>query len=246
MTLRVTVLGCSGSYAAVDNACTGYLVQSEHRNVLLDCGPGTLANLQRHLPVGDLDAVVITHCHPDHWVELPVLRNVWQWVVRRRGLPVYTTSETWSMLVTVAHGHPGDAFSPTIVRSGDDLMLKDQRWRFSLTDHPVETHAVRVDTGDRSFAFSADTGPGWSLEALGHGIDLVFCESTFSDATLPPDGAPHLTARQAGASAAAAGAARLVLTHLLPGEDPAAHLAEASEVFDRPLSIAKIHERYDA
>jgi ribonuclease BN (tRNA processing enzyme) len=241
--LTVTVLGCSGSFAAAGTACTGYLVQGGGRSVLLDCGPGTLANLQAHLDLRTLDAVVITHCHPDHWVELPVLRNVWRWVLHRNGLPVYTTEETWAMNTVVAGGSVGEALAPTIVHDCSEVEIGGQRWRFSRTDHPVETLAVRVDADERSLAFSSDTGPRWSLEALGSGIDLALCESTFVDGTAPP-AVQHLTARQAAETASAAGVERLVLTHQMPGQDPLAHYEEARDTFDRALSIARTHERY--
>jgi ribonuclease BN (tRNA processing enzyme) len=251
--LDVTVLGCSGTFPAAGQACTGYLVRGGGRTVLLDCGPGTLANLQMHASLRELDAVVITHSHPDHWVELPVLRNVWKWVLScEEQLPVFTTAETWAMADMVGGGGITDTFQQAIVRDGADVRIGPQRWRFSRTDHPVETLAVRVDTGGRSFAFSSDTGNRWSLEALADddGIDLAFVESTFVDSTFP-DGVQHLTARLAGDTAAAAGVRHLVLTHLMPGENPAAHLAEARASFDRSptakqLSVAEIHERYQA
>ena len=140
-----------------------------------------------------------------------------------------------------------DTFRPTIVEDGGDERIGEQRWRFSRTDHPVETLAARVDADGRSFAFTADTGPGWSLAALadGTGIDLALVESTFVDATFPRD-APHLTARTAAGMATAAGVRKLVLTHLMPGEDPAAHLAEARASFNGSVSVADIDERYQA
>lgn len=250
--LDVTVLGCSGTYAAVDGACTGYLVRGGGISVVLDCGPGTLANLQRHVDLHTIDAVVVTHCHPDHWAELPVMRNVWKWVLEHRGIPVFTTAETWRMADIASGGGLEDTFTPTIVRDGDTADIGAQRWRFARTDHPVETLAVRVDVDGRSFVFSSDTGPGWSLESLsdGGGIDLAFCESTYVEATRPRV-VPHLTAHQAGRSAAAAGVRRLVLTHLMPGEAPDAHLAEARASFGgsptaTDVSVARIHERYHA
>jgi ribonuclease BN (tRNA processing enzyme) len=245
--LDVTVLGCSGTYAGPGGACTGYLVRGS-RTVLLDCGPGTLANLQRHIDLRSLDAIVVTHCHPDHWVELPVLRNVLKWVLlQEHPLPVFTTAETWSMAEIVSKDAMLDTFSPTIVADGSDVRIGAQRWRFSRTDHPVETLAVRVDDGGRSFAFSADTGPGWSLTALadGNGIDLAVVESTFVEATYP-EAVPHLSARLAATNAAAARVRHLVLTHLMPGEDPSAHLDEARASFGGSVSVAAIDERYQA
>jgi ribonuclease BN (tRNA processing enzyme) len=246
--LDVTVLGCNGTYAAAGGACTGYLVRAQGRSVLLDCGPGTLANLQRHLDLRTLDAVVITHCHPDHWVELPVLRNVVKWVLEReQPLPVFTTSETWDMARVISKDPMLDTFTPTIVKDGSEETVAGMRWRFSRTDHPVETLAVRVDAAGRSFAFSADTGPEWSLSALadGDGIDLALVESTFTDATYPGY-VQHLTARQAARTAASARVRQLVLTHLMPGEARGAHLAEARASFDGSVSVADIDERYEA
>ena len=243
------MLGCSGTYPGPGSACTGYLVQSGGTNVLLDCGPGAIANLQRHLDLRALDAVVITHSHPDHWVVLPVLRNIWKWVLRSEGrLPVVTTADTWRMAGVAGGGGIDDTFAPTIVSDGGDTTIGTQRWRFSRTDHPVETLAVRVDDRGRSFAFSSDTGTAWSLESLAagdEGLDLAFVESTYTRATYP-GWVQHLTAADAGATATAAGVRHLVLTHLLPGEDPAAHRAEAATTFGGSLSVATLHERYEA
>ena len=92
--LDVTVLGCSGSYAAPDGACTGYLVRGGDTNVLLDCGPGTLANLQHHLPIRDLDAVVITHSHPEwlaaRWLDRHGFEATERWVQFNNDTPRLT------------------------------------------------------------------------------------------------------------------------------------------------------------
>lgn len=242
--LKVTVLGCSGSYAAPGTACTGYLVQSGGANVLLDCGPGVLANLQRHLSVDQLDAVVLTHCHPDHWVELPILRTVFTWFLGRRGVPVYGTAETREMNRVVCGGEEPEAFDWTVIDAASKLTIGDQRWSFSLTDHPVETLAVRVDVGGRSFAFSSDTGPAWSIASLGPGLDLAIVEASYTKAR-EPEGIQHLSARQAGAQARAAGVKRLVLTHQLPGSDIEAHAAEGAQAFGGPVLVASEHSVYE-
>jgi ribonuclease BN (tRNA processing enzyme) len=241
--IRVTVLGCSGSFAAPGTACTGYLLQAGGKNVLLDCGPGTLANLQRHLPLDQLDAVVITHCHPDHWVELPVMRSVWTWFLHRRDLPVYGTEETHKMNRVVCGGDEPEAFAWHVIDATSTFSIGEQRWQFSLTDHPVETLAVRVDVNGRSFAFSSDTGPDWSLDRLGRDLDLVVCEASYLRVR-EPEGVQHLSARQAGQMAKEAGVHRLVLTHQMPGADVDAHAAEATEAFGREASVAHEHAVY--
>ena len=240
MALTVTVLGCSGSYAAPGNPCTGYLVRSDDASVLLDCGPGTLGPLQEAMDLAELSAIVTTHCHPDHWLELPVIRNVFIWFVPRSGVPVYGTAETRAMdrAITVMRSGKSDPLAWTVIDASSDVTIGDQRWSFALTDHPVETLAVRVDAGGRSFAFSSDTGPGWDFRTLGEGIHVAMCDASHGREH-EGEGIPHMSAREAAAAAAAARAERLVLTHLAPGCDPDAQLAEASAVFDGDVEVAR-------
>ena len=240
MALTVTVLGCSGSYAAPGNPCTGYLVRSDGASVLLDCGPGTLGPLQEAMDLAELSAIVTTHCHPDHWLELPVIRNVFIWFVPRSGVPVYGTAETRAMdrAITVMRSGKSDPLAWTVIDASSDATIGDQRWRFALTDHPVETLAARVDAGGRSFAFSSDTGPGWDFRTLGEGIHVAMCDASHGREH-EGEGIPHMSAREAAAAAAAARAERLVLTHLAPGCDPDAQLAEASAVFDGDVEVAR-------
>jgi len=237
------VLGCSGSYAAPDTSCTGYLLQTAGKNVLLDCGPGVLANLQHHLPLERLDAVVLTHCHPDHWVELPILCTVCTWFIGRSGLPVFGTAETRSMNRALCGGTDPGAFDWQVIDGHSTIDIGDQRWTFSRTDHPVETLAVRVDSDGRSFAFSSDTGPGWTVNGFLDDVDLLICEASYTSER-EPEGIQHLSARQAGALARCANVGQLVLTHQLPGADVDAHALEGADAFGRPVSVAHEHVVY--
>ena len=109
--------------------------------------------------------------------------------------------------------------------------------------HPPETVGVRIEHEGSVFAYSADTGPAWSLEAQGPGLDLVLCE-----ATVPieeEDTMQHLSARQAGATAKAAGARRLVLTHMWATLEPGETQFGGSEGFGRPVEIATVGARYE-
>lgn len=238
--LTVTVLGCSGSYAAPGNPCTGYLVRSDGAAVLLDCGPGTLGPLQAAIDLAELTAIVTTHCHPDHWLELPVIRNVFLWFVPRDGVPIYGTAETRAMdrAITVLRSGCIDPLDWTVLDPSQEVVIGDQQWSFAVTDHPVETLAVRVDVGGRSFAFSSDTGPGWDFRSLGEGIHVAMCDASHGR-DREDQGIPHMSARQAAVAASAANAERLVLTHLAPGCDREAQLAEASAAFDGEVAVAR-------
>jgi ribonuclease BN (tRNA processing enzyme) len=244
--LSVTVLGCSGTYAAAGNACSGYLVRDDSTAVWVDCGPGTLANIQQHLDAEfeQLDAVVVTHEHPDHWLELPVLRNALRFGPGREGFPVYTTEGVRRLCEGVVTDGAEPTFEWHVVRDGDSFTVGALTFTCSRTDHPVETLALRVDADGRSLGYSADTGPGWSLAALGPGLDLALCESTLL--SHQEGGPPHLSARQAGESARDAGVRRLILTHLWPTGTPSLYQREGSEAFGREVEVAAVGGRYDA
>ncbi len=242
--IALTVLGCSGTYAAPGGACTGYLLTADGTRVWLDCGPGTLGQVQRHVGLDDIDAVVVSHSHPDHWLELPVLRNAVKYGSGREGLPVYGTAETLEGLEALVRDGIAPTFAWTTVDESSTVEVGPMRFTFSRTDHPVETLAVRVaDEDGRSLAYSADTGPDWGFDRFGAPVDLALCE-----ATLPNDmegAAPHLSGRQAGAMAKAAAVGRLVVTHAWPTHDPKERGAEAAAAFGGPVEVASIGARYD-
>ena len=242
MTLSLTVLGCSGSYPAPGGACSGYLVRGGGTAVWLDAGSGTLANLQRHLDLDELDAIVLTHAHPDHWVDVLPYHNVARYLRPRTGLPVWSPAKVRD-LASAINGRLAPAFDWGVVGGGSVVHVGPLTLRFSRTDHPGETLAVRVDGDGASLGYSADTGSGWSLAELGPGLGLAVCE-----ATLPPEDegrVQHLSARQAGSDARAAGARQLVLTHLQPGIDEDRSRADATEAFGAPVALAAIDDHHE-
>lgn len=240
MGLNLTVLGCSGTYASPGGACSGYLVDDGRTTVWVDAGAGTLANLQGHVALDAVDAVVLSHEHPDHWTDLEGFYNVCRFVIEREGVPVYAPE-------SVKHQTYNDDESPHFVwhdiSGGDKIDVGALTFTFSRTDHGPETLAMRIDGGDRSLGYSADTGPKWSLEALGPGLDLALCEATFLQ---DMEGSlQHLSARQAGRSARDAGARRLLLTHLWPTTDATRSRAEATDAYGGPVETAATNERYE-
>jgi len=173
-------------------------------------------------------------------MELPVLRNVLTYFRPVSAMPIYGTKRTMEMDCAV-NAHPGESGDPmnwNVIDESSALTIGDLEFSFSRTDHPVETLAVRVGVGDTSFAFTSDTGPGWQASSLGAGVDLLIHEASHL-IDLENRGIPHTSARQAGESARASGASRLVLTHLVPGADTEAHLAEASAAFGGPVEFAE-------
>lgn len=238
--LTVTVLGCSGSYPAPAGACSGYLVSDGTTRVWVDAGSGTLANLQRYVAPPDVvDAVVLSHEHPDHWSDVEGFWNLVRFATRRRGVPVFAPPGLRDRTYT----DTSPELSWTEIDDGDKVRVGSLDFTFSRTDHGPVTVAMRVDGGGRSMGYSSDTGPAWSLDALGPDLDLVLCE-----ATVPPEDEgrmQHLSARQAGQMARAAGAKRLVLTHLWASLDLEESRRQGSEAFGAPVEVAAVHDRYE-
>ena len=231
MSLGVTVLGCSGSYPGPGQACSGYLVRTAATTVWLDAGSGTLANLQLHAGLGDVDAIVLSHEHPDHWSDVEGFAVASRYALDLPPVDVYAAPGIGARLQM-----PLEAFGWNEVGDGDRGSVGDMSLTFSRTDHGPVTLAVRLEGGGRALGYSADTGPDWSLAALGPGLHLALCEATYL--RTEEGGAQHMSARQAGADARQAGLERLVLTHRMPTVDPRASFEEGSEAFGAPVGLA--------
>jgi ribonuclease BN (tRNA processing enzyme) len=237
--VELTVLGCAGSYAGPSSPCSGYLLRSESgTTVWLDAGNGTFGHLQQHVEPENLDAVVLTHEHPDHCADLFGLHVLNRYGLERNGLPVYAPEGLEDRLGALVGGW-GATFEWNELEDDAAVGIGDLAFRFSRTDHPPPTFAVEASEEGRRFVYTADTGPGWSVDAFGPNADLVLSEATYSHEHRK---APiHLSARDAGSMARSAGADRLVLTHLWPRLDPSISLAEGSEAFGAPVTLAAPH-----
>ena len=239
MSFTFTVLGSSGGYAAPGNACSGYLVEGDGFRLLMECGPGSLAKLQEHVELTDVDAIICSHMHPDHWIELPVLRNALRFILHRTGVPVFVTEETRAQAVPLCGGVDDPTFLWHTVAAGDELEIGPFRVRTSRTDHPPETLGIRLDLDARSLAFSGDTGPGWSFAELGPGITMALSEATVLHEARDTVVGMHLTAHEAGVGARCSEVEQLVITHQTPGSDLERFRAEATDAYGAPVLVAE-------
>jgi ribonuclease BN (tRNA processing enzyme) len=234
----VTVLGCDGSWVGPGGAGSGYVVEAEETAVLVDAGPGTFAALQQWGDPADIDAVILTHEHPDHWTDLETFAT---WAGYGPGRARFSPAAP--LLVYAPPGlarwsHYADAgwldwreLAPSMV-----LPIGALEARFVATDHGPPTLSVCCTHQGATLAYSADTGPGWSVEELGAGIGTFLCEATYLSAD---EGShQHLSGRQAGAMARAAGVGRLILTHRWPSVSADALRDEAAAAFGQPVSQA--------
>lgn len=226
MTFSVTVLGSSGMFATLDRACAGYLVASDDATLLLDCGAGTWRNLLAVTDPASLAGVVLSHRHPDHVSDLFQVFHS-----RRYGgpeplpaIPLWAPAETLDRLTSFSK-ELDEAFELNVVGPGDSVDAAGISFSFAEMAHPPETLGVRMERNGQVIAYSSDTGPGGDLAALAAGADVFICEATLQGSDEEWEG--HLSAAQAGAAAAGAGAKRLILTHLPPGRDAGLSLTEA-------------------
>ena len=250
--MRLTVIGCSGSFPGPDSPASCYLIEADGFRLLLDLGNGALGALQRHAGMHgggvhgggmyDIDAVCLSHLHADHCLDLcsySVARTYPPGGARPR-IPVYGPAGTQQRMDQAFGLHEprgmAGAFDFVTLTPGT-RQVGPLRMTLATMNHPVETFGFRIEHAGRVIAYSADTGPTEALAELARGADLLLCEASFLDGPgLPED--VHLTARQAGEYAAAGGVGHLVLTHLVPWNDREQSLREAASAYAGPLSLA--------
>jgi ribonuclease BN (tRNA processing enzyme) len=247
--VRLTIVGCSGSVPGPTSAASAYLVEHDGFRLLLDLGSGAFGALQQHLDPAAVDAVVLSHLHADHCLDLTAM------VVHRRHavpaplprVPLLGPAGTHDRLAMAydpaARGGLRDVFAVAAVAPGE-RELGPFRLRFERVNHPVPTHAVRVSAGGRSLAYSGDTGVSDGLVAAAEGADVLLCEASFDPGPAnPPD--LHLTGREAGEHAAKAGVGRLLVTHIPPWTDAARAESDAATAFGGATTRVAAGEVYE-
>ena len=228
MTLSVTVLGSAAMYATRERACAGYLVQGPGARIWMDAGGGTWRNLQGTCDQDDLGAIVLTHRHPDHTIDV---FQCFHW--RRYGkpesmrkIPLLAPAETLERLLSFS-SELDESFELRTVRAGQNVRFGDVSLSFHEMAHPPETVGVRLESNGSVIGYSSDTGPEGDLDGVAAGAQVFICEATFQESDEEWEG--HMTAAQAGKAAAAAGAERLLLTHLPDNRDLDLSLKEARD-----------------
>jgi ribonuclease BN (tRNA processing enzyme) len=234
----VTVLGGCGAFPEPGRACSGFLVEWDGFRLVLDLGYATLPRLLAHCPDGAVDAVVITHEHPDHCVDLHGLFRVRYYGGAAGRLPLYCPSGVLTRL-----GGLEPELDLGAVFEVHDLPGSHRVGPFALTGvslpHFVPNAGVRLAAEDVVLAYTGDTGPSPALAELGLDADLFIVEATDRAGETERPARNLLTAVEAGRWARAAGARRLLLTHFWPGNDRAAAVAAAEREFDGEVLTAE-------
>ena len=252
--MRVTVIGCSGSFAGPDSAASCYLLEGEDEGrtwrVLLDLGSGALGTLHRFVDPLTIDAVLISHLHPDHYFDISGLYVMWKYHPEgpRPRIPIWGPKGIERQCVRsygLRKSGPGMS-AEFCFHEYDDQPIRLGPFTISVTQmvHPVTGYGLRVVADGHVLAYSGDTGPCQELVDLSSEADLMLCEAAFVESGDNPSDL-HLTGKQAGAAAAEAHARHLVLTHIPPWHDPTVSMAEAREAYDGPLEVAVTGSTYE-
>jgi ribonuclease BN (tRNA processing enzyme) len=251
--VRLTVVGCSGSFPGPESPASCYLLEQEHEGrpwrVVLDLGSGALGTLQRFTDPSRLDAVLVSHLHPDHYSDVSGLYVLWKYHPQgpRARIPIWGPRGVGEQCAR-AYGlsrPPGmSAEFDFHEYTEGPVQLGPFTVAVSRVAHPVLAYAIRVESRGRALVYSGDTGPCQALVDLASGADLLLAEAGFVEGGSNPVDL-HMTGKQAGAAAAEAGAARLVLTHVPPWHDPRTSLTEAREAYDGPVEVAVTGATYD-
>ncbi|RNL78727.1 MBL fold metallo-hydrolase [Nocardioides marmorisolisilvae] len=251
--MRLTVIGASGSYPGPDSPASCYLLESdfEGRNyrMLIDMGSGALGVLHQYIDPTTVEAVVLSHLHADHCLDLTGF-----YVLRRYHpnghcpkIPVWGPEDT-DRRMAKAYDLDED---PGMNEEFDFIVYPDAPFTvgpFTITArrvaHPVTAYGLRIEADGKVLAYSGDTGTCDALVETARDADFFLCEASFLEgADNPPD--LHLTGAEAGTMASQAGAKRLVITHVPPWHDCAVMLEESHLTWDGPVELAVPGKTYD-
>jgi ribonuclease BN (tRNA processing enzyme) len=255
--VRITVLGKSPSWQDAGGACSGYLVEENGASMLLDCGNGVFSKLRRYRDYVALDAVVVSHMHADHFLDLVPFSYALTYAPRQQPVPVDRWPGTDSPARPILYVPLGGrevlrrvvgawgnedlvekAFDMREYDGTESLEVGDMRVRFHAVPHFLTTHAVEISNGGARFTFGADSRPCDELPLFATGTDLLMLEATLPR---PERAGPrgHLTPAEAGEHARRASARRLVITHISDELDELWARNEAEKTFGGPVDVAR-------
>jgi ribonuclease BN (tRNA processing enzyme) len=238
--MKLTVLGGCGAWPAAGEACSGYLVDQGGFRLLVDPGYAILPRLLTHTAAEEIDAVLVSHGHPDHCADLhPLLRARAFNDDRVPALPVHALPNALDAILALdGSGSLRDAYELREFTPGSRLEIGPFQVETWLLPHSVPNAGLRMTAGGQVLSYTGDTGPSPDLIALARDADVFLAESTYAE-QVPGHLSRYLSsARQAGENAANAGVGRLVVTHLWPGTDPELIEEAARAMFSGPLDVA--------
>jgi ribonuclease BN (tRNA processing enzyme) len=258
--MRLTVLGRSPARPNPGEACAGYVVEGGNSRILVDVGPGVVAQLLRRNTPDELDAVVISHMHTDHCLDLITLRYSYPWIdVAKHRLTVIVPPGSMGQLSDLALGAGyANFFDKSFVFVEHDgrrpIEIGNLRLEPEETQHYVRTWGFRITANgadedpNRVLAYSADSGPCDALSRIADTADLFLCEAalrSLKEDDPEPHSRGHLLPSEAGEAARAAGVKRLLMTHIPVTDGTDWALTEARAAYGGDVEVAEPLRTYE-
>jgi len=234
-----TVLGGCGAWPGAGQACSGYLIEHDGFRLLVDPGYAVVPRLLERIGAEEVDAVLVSHGHPDHCADLhPLLRARAFGDAPAPPLPVHALPGAVDRVLaldrTVRDAHAVREFA-----AGDRFEVGPFRVDTWQLPHFMPNAGVRLAAAGTVLAYTGDTGPSPAIADLARGADLFLAEATYAE-EVPADSAAYLSsAWQAGEVAARADVGRLLLTHLQPATAPAGAVAAARRAYRGEIAVAQ-------
>jgi ribonuclease BN (tRNA processing enzyme) len=242
--MKLTIIGSAGTFPGPASGCSSYLLEHDGFRLLLDVGNGSTGALQEACGLLGPDAVIVSHLHGDHYLDLITYTYARRY--HPAGipplLPVYGPSNIRAAMLG-AYGKDvntllDEVYEFNAIDGDSHVSIGPFEVDLRGVNHPVETYGMRVSAGGRTVAYSADTGNCAALVDLARNVDLFLCEASYLDGDDNPPNI-HLTGREAAEHAVRAEVQRLLLTHLVPWGDEARTVAEAKSAYDGDIAVAR-------
>lgn len=239
VSLKLSIIGFWGGYPKANEASTGYLLEHEGFQLLIDCGSGVLSKMQNLIAPESLDAVIISHYHADHIADIGVLQHarLIQGFLGKQvpSLPVYghQLDEQEFAQLTYKNITEGVAYDPQKTLSIGPFTIQ-----FLRTDHPAPCFAMRIGANGKTLVYTGDTSYKDEFISFSKDADILLSECNFYK---DQDGksAGHMNSADVGRLAHSANVKQVILTHLPHYGELSKLTEEASEFYNGPVTLAE-------
>lgn len=247
--VELTVLGNYGPYATAQGACSGYVINTDGFQIMLDCGHGVFSKLQKYADYTKLGILVITHLHPDHYGDIYCLRQALKYQMREgtRKDPLFVYMPEGPHPLVEEMKQWDDVFTVVSLEEAQKALNDFGRFqlKFFKVQHQIPAYGVQFQAnGEPLLTYTGDTGWFPQLEEYCRGSRYLLAEASLREYEAAERGMYHMTARQAGQLAQNSGAEYLILTHFFPENNLHQQQREAEQSFDGKIYMSGSGKKY--